>query len=112
MAEMGARESSQFTSFCTQEVAKTYPKSVEMKLGAKEPLAEEAKQCELKLPMEIKRADCIRCGGRVPTRAIASRYHVKEERVSTPVRRSERIRGMKRKDYKKVSPEPKDYGGE
>jgi hypothetical protein len=53
--------------------------------------------------MEIKRS--------VPTGAIASRHHVKEERVSTPVRRSERIRGMKRKDYKEVLPEPKDYGG-
>jgi hypothetical protein len=89
----------------------TSPKSVEMKLGAKEPLAEEAKRCELKLPMEIKRTGYIHCGGRVPTGPIASRYHVKEERVSTPVRRSERIRGMKRKDYKEVSPEPKDYGG-
>jgi hypothetical protein len=67
------------------------PKSVEMKLGTKEPLAEEAKRCELKLPMEIKRTARIRCGGHVPTRAIASRYHVKEERVSTPVRRSKRI---------------------
>jgi hypothetical protein len=53
--------------------------------------------------MEIKRS--------VPTGAIASRHNVKEERVSTPVRRSERIRGMKRKDYKEVLPEPKDYGG-
>jgi hypothetical protein len=30
-------------------------KSVKMKLGTKEPLTEEVKQCELKLPMEIKR---------------------------------------------------------
>jgi hypothetical protein len=44
------------------------------------------------------------CGGCVPTGAIASRYPVKEENVSTPVRRSERIRGMKMKDYKEVSP--------
>jgi hypothetical protein len=69
----------------------TSPKSVEMKLGTKDPLAEEAKRCELKLPMEIKRTARIHCGGRVPTGAIASRYHVKEERVSTPVRMSERI---------------------
>jgi hypothetical protein len=48
----------------------------------------------------------------VPTGAIASLYPVKEEKVSTPVRRSERIRGMKRKDYNEVSPEPKDYGGD
>jgi hypothetical protein len=102
---------SQFASFCTQAVAMTSPKSVEMKLGAKEPLTEEAKQCELNLPMEIKRTARIRCGGRVTTGAIASRHHVKEERVSTPVQRLERIRGMKRKDYKEVSPEPKDYGG-
>jgi hypothetical protein len=85
---------------------------MEIKLGAEEPLKpEEAKRCELKLPMEIKGAARIRCGGRVPTGAIASRHHVKEERVSTLVRRSERIRGMKRKDYKEVSPKPKDYGG-
>jgi hypothetical protein len=61
--------------------------------------------------MEIKRTARIRCGGRIPTGAIAFRNHVKEERASTPVRRLERIRGMKRKDYKEVSPEPKDYGG-
>jgi hypothetical protein len=73
--------------------------------------AEEAKRCELKLPMEIKRTTRIRCRGRVPTGAIASRHHIKEERVSTPVRRSEHIRGMKRKDCKEVPPEPKDYGG-
>jgi hypothetical protein len=61
--------------------------------------------------MEIKRTARIRCGGRVPTGPIAFHSHVKEERVSTPIRRSERIRGMKRKDYKVVSPKPKDYGG-
>jgi hypothetical protein len=71
---------------------------------------EEAKRCELKLPVEIKRTARIHCGGRVPTGAIASRNPVKEEKVPTPVRRSARIRGMKRKDYKEVSPEPKDYG--
>jgi hypothetical protein len=63
----------------------TSPKSVELKLGAKEPLAEEAKRCELKLPMDIKRTARIRCGGRVPTGAITSLYHVKEEKVSTPI---------------------------
>jgi hypothetical protein len=72
---------------------------------------EEAKQYELKLPVEIKRTAQICCGGRVPTRAIASCNLVKEEKVPTPVRRSACIRGMKRKDYKEVSPEPKDYGG-
>jgi hypothetical protein len=86
-------------------------KSVELKLRAKEPSMEEVKRCELKLPMEIKRTARIRCGGRVPTGVIASRYPVKKEKVSTPIQRSERIRGMKRKDYKEVSPEPKDYGG-
>jgi hypothetical protein len=60
-------------------------KSVELKLGAKEPLAEEAKRCELKLPMEIKRTAHIRCGVCVPTGAITSRYPVKKEKVSTPV---------------------------
>jgi hypothetical protein len=72
---------------------------------------EEAKRCELKLPVEIKRTARIRCGGRVPTGAIATRNPVEGEKVPTPVRRSARIQGMKRKDYKEVSPEPKDYGG-
>jgi hypothetical protein len=71
---------------------------------------EEAKRCELKLPVEIKRTARICCGGRVPTGAIASRNAAKEENVPTTIRRSVRIRGMKRKDYKEVSPEPKDYG--
>jgi hypothetical protein len=72
---------------------------------------EEAKRCELKLPVEIKRTARIRCGGRVSTGAIASRNPVEEEKVPTTVRRSTRIQSMKRKDYKEVSPEPKDYGG-
>jgi hypothetical protein len=72
---------------------------------------EEAKRCELKLPVEIKRTARIRCRGCVPTRAIASRNPVEEEKIPTPVRRSAHIQGMKRKDYKEVSPEPKDYGG-
>jgi hypothetical protein len=46
-----------------------------------------------------------------PNRGNRISLHVKEERVSTPVRMSERIRGMKWKDYKEVSPEPKDYRG-
>jgi hypothetical protein len=71
---------------------------------------EEVKRCELKLPVEIKRTARIRCGGRVPTGAIASRNPVEEEKVPTPIRRSAHIHGMKRKDYKEVSPEPKDYG--
>jgi hypothetical protein len=86
-------------------------RSLELKEGAKEPSMEEAKQCELKLPVEIKRTARICCGGRVPNGAIASRKTIKEEKVPTLVRRSVRIRGMKRKDYKEVSPEPKDYGG-
>jgi hypothetical protein len=60
-------------------------KSVELKLGAKEPLAEEAKRCELKLPMEIKRTTHIHCGVCVPTGAITYRYPVKKEKVSTHV---------------------------
>jgi hypothetical protein len=86
------------------------PKSVELKQGAEEPSMEEAKRCELKLPMEIKRTARIRCGGRAPTGAIASGNPVKEENVPSPVRRSPRIRGMKRKDYKEVSPKTKDFG--
>jgi hypothetical protein len=69
---------------------------------------EEAKRCELKLPVEIKRTARIRCRGRVPTGAIASRNPVEGEKVPTPVRRSAHIQGMKRKE---VSLEPKDYGG-
>jgi hypothetical protein len=84
------------------------PKSIELKQGAKEPSMEEAKRCELKLPVGIKRTARIRCGGRVPTGAIASRNPIKEQNVLTPVRRSARIRGLKCKDYKEVSSEPKD----
>jgi hypothetical protein len=82
-----------------------------LKLEAKEPSMEEVKRCELKLPLEIKRTARIRCGGRVPTGAITSRNPVEGEKVPTPIRRSARIQGMKRKDYKEVSPETKDYGG-
>jgi hypothetical protein len=52
---------------------------------AKEPSMEEAKRCELKLPVEIKRTARIRCGGHVPTGAIASRNPVEGEKVPTPV---------------------------
>jgi hypothetical protein len=72
---------------------------------------EEVRRCELKLLVEIKRTARIRCEGRVPTGAIASRNPVEGEKVPTPVRRSARIQGMKRKDYKEVSAEPKDHGG-
>jgi hypothetical protein len=74
------------------------PKSVELKKGAEKPSMEEAKRCKLKLPVEINRTAHIRCGGRVPIGAIASRNPVNEKNVLTPVRRSTRIRGMKRKD--------------
>jgi hypothetical protein len=76
-----------------------------------EPSMEEAKRCELKLPVEIKRTARIHCGGRVPTGAIASLNPVEEEKVPTHVQRSARIQGMKRKDYKEVLPVPKDYEG-
>jgi hypothetical protein len=82
-----------------------------LNLEAKEPSIEEAKRCELKLPVEIKRTAHIHCGGCVLTGAITSRNPVEGEKVPTPVRRSARIQGMKRKDYKEVLPEPKDYGG-
>jgi hypothetical protein len=61
---------------------------------------EEAKRCELKLPVEIRRTVHIHCGRCVPTGAIASRNPVEEEKVPTLVRRSAHIQGMKRKDYK------------
>jgi hypothetical protein len=64
------------------------PKSVELKQGAKEPSMEEAKRCELKLPVEIKRTARIRCGERVSIGAIASHNRVKEKNVPTPVQRS------------------------
>jgi hypothetical protein len=97
--------------FCTHAVTIASPRSLELKLEAMEPAMEEAKRCELKLPVETKRTARIRCGGRVRTGAIASRNPVEEEKVPMPVQRSARIQCMKRKDYKEVSPEPKDYGG-
>jgi hypothetical protein len=85
------------------------PRSLELS-KAKETSMEEAKRCELKLPVEIKRTARIRCGGCVLTGAIASRNPIKEEKVPTPIRRSACILGMKQKEYKEVAPEPKDYG--
>jgi hypothetical protein len=108
---MGARESTPTHILLHPRSSHDIPEERRLKLGAKEPSMEEAKRCELKLPMEIKRTAHIHCGGRVPTRAIASHYPFKEEKASTLVRRSVRIRGMKRKDYKEVSPAPKYYGG-
>jgi hypothetical protein len=46
---------------------------------------EEAKRCELKLPVKIKRTARIHCGGRVPTGAIASHNPVEGEKFPTPV---------------------------
>jgi hypothetical protein len=94
--------------FCTHAAAMASPRSLELNQGAKEPSMEEAKRCKLKLPVEIKRTAHFRWGGHVPTGAIASRNPIKEEKVPTPIRRSAHIRGMKQKDYKEVSPEPKD----
>jgi hypothetical protein len=71
--------------FCTLAIAIVSPRSLELKLKAKEPSMEEAMRCELKLPVEIKRTARIRCGGRVPTGAIASRNPVEGEKVRTPV---------------------------
>jgi hypothetical protein len=85
------------------------PRSLELKIEAKKPSMEEAMRCELKLP--VKRTARIRCRGRVPTGALASRNPVEGEKVPTPVRRSARVQGMKCKDCKEASPEPKDYGG-
>jgi hypothetical protein len=90
--------------FCTHTAAIVPPRSLELKQGAKEPSMEEAKRCELKLPVEIKRTARICCGGRVPTGGIASRNPVEGEKVPTSGRRSARIQGMKWKDYKEVSP--------
>jgi RNase P subunit RPR2 len=71
--------------FCTHTAAIVSPRNLELKQGAKEPSMEEAKRCELKLPVEIKRTACIRCRGCVPTGAIASRNPVEEEKVPMPV---------------------------
>jgi hypothetical protein len=95
--------------FCTLAATFVPPRSLELKLEAKKPSMEEAMRCELKLP--VKMTARIRCGGRVPTGALASRNPVRGEKVPTPVRRTTRIQGMKRKDYKEASPEPKDYWG-
>jgi hypothetical protein len=90
----------------------TSPRREEVKLGVEKPLEpEEVRRCEHKPKMEIKRTARIYCGGRVPTRPIASRHHGKEEKIATPVRRSECLRGVKRKNYKEKTPEPKGYGG-
>jgi hypothetical protein len=70
--------------FCTHVAEMVSPKSVELKQGADEPSMEEAKRCELKLPVEIKRTTRICCGGRVPTGSITSRNHVKEETSLLP----------------------------
>jgi hypothetical protein len=74
--------------FCTLAATIVSPRSLELKQDAKEPSMEETKRCELKLLIEIKRTAHIRCGGRVPTGAIASRNPVKKENVPTTVRRS------------------------
>jgi hypothetical protein len=66
------RNPSHLAFFCTHTAAMVSPKSVELKRGAKEPSMEEAKRCELKLPVEIKRTARSRCGGHVLTGAIAS----------------------------------------
>jgi DNA-directed RNA polymerase subunit N (RpoN/RPB10) len=50
------------------------PRSLELKLEAKKSSMEEAMRCELKLP--VKRTARIRCGGRVPIGALASRNPV------------------------------------
>jgi hypothetical protein len=71
--------------FCTHVVAIVSPRILELKQEAKEPSMEEAKRCELKLPVEIKRIARIHCGGCVPTGAITSRNPVEEEKVPTPV---------------------------
>jgi hypothetical protein len=60
-------------NFCTHAVAMVSPRSVELKQGTEEPSMEEAKRCELKLLVEIKRTARIRCGGRVPTGAPSKR---------------------------------------
>jgi hypothetical protein len=104
------RNPSHLAIFCTHAAAMVSPRSLELKQGVEEPSMEEVKRCELKLPVEIKRTARIRCGGRVPTGAITSRNPIKEEKVPTPIRRSACIRGMKRKDYKEVLPEPKNLG--
>jgi hypothetical protein len=62
--------------FCTLAAAIVSPRSLELKLEAKEPSMEEAMRCELKLP--VKRTTRIRCGGRVPTGVIASRNPVED----------------------------------
>jgi hypothetical protein len=52
---------------CTHAAAMVSSNGVELKQGAEEPSMEEAKRCELKLPVEIKRTARIHCEGRVPT---------------------------------------------
>jgi hypothetical protein len=69
--------------FCTHAAAIVPPRSLELKLEAKEPSMEEAMRCELKLP--VKRTAHIRGGGRVPTGALASRNPVEgDDRSPNP----------------------------
>jgi hypothetical protein len=81
-----------------QAIFYTLAAAIVLKQEAKKPSMEEAKRCELKLPVEIKRTAHIRCGGCVPTGAIAPCDSVKKENIPHPIRRSARIHGMKRKD--------------
>jgi hypothetical protein len=111
LAELGARESIPSLILLHPRNSHGVPEERRVEARRRGAIDRGGEAIELKLPAEIKRTARIRCGGRVPAGAIASRNPVKEEKVPTPVRRSARIRGMKSKDYKEVSPEPKDYGG-
>jgi RNase P subunit RPR2 len=78
------RNPSHLAFSCTHTAAMMSPKSVELKQAAEEPSMEEAKRCELKLPVEIKRTACIHCGGCVPTGEIASRNPSRRRRSLLP----------------------------
>jgi hypothetical protein len=91
LAEMGARESIPIRILLHPSSSHDLPGERRVEARHQGAIGRGGERCELKVPMEIKRTARIHCEGHVLTGAIASRYPVKEEKVSTPIQRSERI---------------------
>ena len=71
------------------------------------PASEASKKCKLK--DVVKRMARIQTGVKAPRGPIAS-HHPHQD--ATPLRRSTRLLGMKRKDYREKTPEPQDIYGD
>jgi hypothetical protein len=111
-----------FTTTIARAATMASPRSDEVKQVVNKPMeeekplplsmsaSEEVWWCELKPKLEIKRTAHIHCGGRVRTEKITSHRPIKKEKFAAPMRRSERLLSMKRKNYKEKMPEPKDKG--